>query len=738
VRCVGRYAIVTGLAIESRRPKVTPLGRNKSNSSKDAAGETAKQTAKTADWEYVPLEDDLRERDRTFTTTSRMGAGETAKPSMQDVFGPGGFLEKCMAGGFDRSVVNSDYEYRAAQLEMAELVHDAFETHHHAIVEAGTGTGKTLAYLIPAICSGRRVVISTATKSLQEQLFQKDIPFLRKHFAPNLNVAVMKGRSNFLCISKLNQMQDQALLKGIEEVDAYRQIKDWAKLTETGDRAELTFLPDDSELWGRLDARRDTCTGQKCPSFNPCFVTGMHQRAKEADLIIVNHHLFFADLALKQDDFGSILPEYSAVVFDEAHEIEDVASEYFGRQISNFRFEELARDTDQTLRLLRVGTPSLLRKTQRIRERNRSFFELFPPREGRFSFSRNERAAFLEQNREAYDVLVASLKSLETKLAAQTNKPEELTRIARRSFELRQELTFLFESNEKNLVYWYERRTKGVFLTATPIDVSQILRQRLFEQFDTVILTSATLTVGGRFDYIRQRLGIDHAKERTLPPEFDYPKQALLYLPRKMPDVRDAGFSSKAADEIVQMLEHSQGRAFCLFTSYSQMNELFERVRSRVSFPMLLQGTAPRSALLEKFKNTEGAVLFATASFWQGVDVPGEQLSCVIVDRLPFAVPSDPIVAARVQALQEDGRNAFAEFQVPQAVLSLKQGFGRLIRTKTDRGVLALLDTRIQRMPYGKIFLESLPRYRVTQELNDVARFLDGSKEKAAHPASPA
>ncbi len=658
---------------------------------------------------------------------------------MQEVFGPGGFLEKCMKGGFDRSVVSSDYEYRAAQLEMAELVHDAFASHHHAIVEAGTGTGKTLAYLIPAICSGRRVVISTATKSLQEQLFQKDIPFLQKHFAPNLKVAVMKGRSNFLCISKLNQAQDQALLRGIEEVDYFRQIKDWAKLTETGDRAELTFLPDDSELWGRLDARRDTCTGQKCPSFNPCFVTGMHQRAKEADLIIVNHHLFFADLALKQDDFGSILPEYSAVVFDEAHEMEDVASDYFGRQISNFRLEELARDTDQTLRLLHQGTPSLLRKTQRIRERSRSFFEVFPPREGRFSFSRNERAAFLEQNRETYDALISSLKSLETELSALTNRPEELTRMARRSFELRQELSFLFESNEKNFVYWYERRNKGVFLTATPIDVSQILREKLFEQFDTVILTSATLTVGGRFDYIRQRLGVDHAKERTLPPEFDYPKQAMLYLPRKMPDVRDTGFASKAADEIVQLLEHSQGRAFCLFTSYAQMNELFERVRPRVSFPLLLQGTAPRSALLERFKNTEAAVLFATASFWQGVDVPGEQLSCVIVDRLPFAVPSDPIVASRVAALQEDGRNAFAEFQVPQAVLSLKQGFGRLIRTKTDHGVLALLDTRIQRMPYGKIFLESLPRYRVTHELTDVGRFLDSSaKRKAANSASPA
>jgi len=714
------------------------LGRKNSNSSREAAAGSAAQAAKTVERRYV--EENLREQDaevETRTQASESGNGG-AKPSMREVFGPGGFLEKCMKGGFDRPVVGSDYEYRAAQLQMAELVHEAFESHHHAIVEAGTGTGKTLAYLIPAICSGRRVVISTATKSLQEQLFQKDIPFLQKHFAPNLKVAVMKGRSNFLCISKLNQTQDQTLLKSIEEVDYFRQIKDWAKLTETGDRAELTFLPDDSELWGRLDARRDTCTGQKCASFNPCFVTGMHQRAKEADLIIVNHHLFFADLALKQDDFGSILPEYSAVVFDEAHELEDVASDYFGRQISNFRFEELARDTDQTLRLLHQGTPSLLRKTQRIRERSRSFFELFPPREGRFSFLRNERAAFLEQHRETYDALVSALKSLETELSALPNRPEELTRMARRSFELRQELSFLFESNEKNFVYWYERRNKGVFLTATPIDVSQILREKLFEQFDTVILTSATLTVGGRFDYIRQRLGIDHAKERTLPPEFDYPKQAMLYLPRKMPDVRDAGFASKAADEIVQMLEHSQGRAFCLFTSYTQMNDLFERVRPRVPFPLLLQGTAPRSALLERFKNTEAAVLFATASFWQGVDVPGEQLSCVIVDRLPFAVPSDPIVAARVAALQEDGRNAFAEFQVPQAVLSLKQGFGRLIRTKTDRGVLALLDTRIQRMPYGKIFLESLPRYSVTQELTDVARFLDGSATGKANSASPA
>jgi ATP-dependent DNA helicase DinG len=680
-----------------------------------SAAETEKSRA--AERRYVPLDEEHPRRETNEVPAEKSAAEKKNQPDMREVFGPGGLLERCMIGG---------YEHRRAQLMMAELVQDAFESRHHVVVEAGTGTGKTLAYLLPAICSGRRVVISTATKSLQEQLYQKDIPFLQKHFAPELKVAVMKGRSNFLCRAKLHQIADQPILKGMEEMDAFRQIQDWSKLTETGDRAELTFLPDDSELWTRIDARRDTCTGQKCPEFKQCFITAMQQRAKEADLIIVNHHLFFADLALKQDDFGSILPEYSAVVFDEAHEMEDVASDYFGRQISNYRFEELARDADLSMRLLHLGTPSLLRRTQRIRERSRAFFDAFPARDGRYPFERNEREAFLEQHRETYDALTSALKGLETEFAALAQKPEELLRISRRSFEIRQELAFLFESHERNFVYWYERRNKGVFLAATPIDVSQVLRARLFEQFDSIVLTSATLTVAGRFEYIRQRLGLDHAKEGALPPEFDWGKQALLYMPRAIPDVRNPGFSQVAADEIVKLLELSQGRAFCLFTSYSQMNDLFERVRGRVSFPLLLQGTAPRSALLERFKNTQGAVLFATSSFWQGVDVPGDQLSCVIVDRLPFAVPSDPIVAARVKALQEDGRNAFSEFQVPQAVLALKQGFGRLVRTKTDRGVLALLDSRIQRMAYGKIFLESLPAYSTTQELRDVARFLEG------------
>ena len=705
----------------------------KRNSKADPLEAKQKRKQEAMERVYVPLEEEHAPRrpaappaahsctdefDEIALESASQEHADTSSPSMRDIFGPGGLLERSMIGG---------YEHRAGQLQMAEAIHDAFANHHHAIVEAGTGTGKTLAYLLPAICSGRRVVISTATKSLQEQLYQKDVPFLQKHFAPNLKVAVMKGRSNFLCLTKAHAMSDQPMLRGMEEVDAFRQILQWAKLTETGDRTELTFLPDDSDLWSRIDARRDTCTGQKCPQFNECFVTQMHRRAKDADLIIVNHHLFFADLALKQDDFGSVLPEYSAVVFDEAHEMEDVASDYFGQQISNFRFEELARDADQTMRLAHLGTPSLLKRTQRIREKNRAFFDTFPAREGRFPFSRQERETFLEQNREAYDALHNALKGLETEIAALTQRPEELVRIARRSFEIRQEFAFLFETNEKNYVYWFERRNKGVFLAATPIDVSQILREKLFESFDTVILTSATLTVAGRFEFIRQRMGLDHTKECALPPEFAYEEQALLYLPHRMPDVRDGGFAGKAADEIVTLLELSQGRAFCLFTSYAQMNDLFERVRGRLDFPVMLQGTAPRSVLLERFKTTPNAVLFATASFWQGVDVPGEQLSCVIVDRLPFAVPSDPIIAARVRALQEDGRNAFAEFQVPEAVLALKQGFGRLIRTKTDRGVLALLDTRILRMPYGKIFLESLPCYRRTHDLGEVKRFLSAS-----------
>src|SRR5271170_5484003 len=330
-------------------------------------------------------------------------ANSPADLSMDDIFGQGGLLEKCHPG----------YEYRASQLEMARVVEQAFAKRRHAIVEAGTGTGKTLAYLVPALRSGRRVVISTATKALQEQLFQKDVPFIQKHFAPNLKVALMKGRGNFLCLQKAAQLEGQPVLKNLDEVDWFSQVRDWAHSSDTGDRVELGFLPDDSDLWHRLDARRDTCTGKKCPDFERCFITRMQQRAAEADLIIVNHALFFADLALKQDDFGSIIPEYSAVIFDEAHEIEDVASDYFGRKSSGHRFDELARDAEQALRGSQIGSPALLRRVARLREKSKTFFEAFPEKEGRYDFPPAEREAFRERNAEAYDGLSKALKGLE-------------------------------------------------------------------------------------------------------------------------------------------------------------------------------------------------------------------------------------------------------------------------------------------------------------------------------------
>jgi len=637
--------------------------------------------------------------------------------TLREFFGPEGLLARC----------HPQYEFRPGQLEMAEAVEQAFQQKRHLLVEAGTGTGKTLAYLIPVLRSGRRVVISTGTKNLQEQLFYKDIPFLQQHLPGEIRATYMKGRSNYLCRQKFYELEGQPVLKGLEELDHYARIRDWEKQTETGDRAELETLPDTSELWTKVDARREACTGKKCAQFDRCFITLMHQRAAAADIVIVNHHLFFADLAVRQDDFASIIPDYSAIIFDEAHELEEVASQYFGVQVSNYRLDELARDTESTLQLKQLDSKRLRRLLRGLRECSHSFFALFPSEEGRFPFEAREE--FLERHQEAYAALLETLKSLETAFAALPEKPEEIYNLIRRTLEMRTELRFLLESRERNFVFWYERRNRGVFLQATPIDVSSILRERLFDCYDTIVLTSATLAVAGQFDYLKARLGIRNAQEKVLPHSFDYAQQALLYTPEHLPDIRSPAFVPRAAEEIVQLLEASQGRAFVLFTSHTQMNEIHRRVVQLSMFPLLLQGTAPKTVLLERFRRQENAVLFATASFWQGVDVQGPQLSCVIIDRLPFAVPTDPVVAARIRALTEEGRNAFVEYQIPEAIIALKQGFGRLIRARTDYGILAILDNRILRKQYGKLFFDSLPPYRVTSELAVVRQFMESRED---------
>jgi ATP-dependent DNA helicase DinG len=635
---------------------------------------------------------------------------------------------------------------------MAQAVEQALEEKRHLIVEAGTGTGKTLAYLMPVIRSGKRVIISTGTKNLQEQLFYKDVPFLEQALfgeaasGSRLSVCYMKGRNNYLCRKKHYDLTDQPVLSGFEEIEQYRAIAAWEKTTATGDRAELAELPEASALWHKLDARSEACIGQKCSEWERCFITEMRRRGMESDIIIVNHHLFFADLAIKLQAEGApdagILPEAAAVIFDEAHELEDVAGNYFGISVSNLRVEDLARDVEASLQHNRMLSASLSGALGSLRERSQFFFSLLPPGEGRFAFE--TRREFLEENGDEFLALNQALTRLAGELEGLPQKPEEIFNFVRRAQELQVQLTFALESDDRNTVFWIERRggranslqrqrgtektgRQNVFLQATPIHVGPILREHLWSKLECAVLTSATLAVGGGFEYIRQRLGLEHARESVLPSHFDYENQALFYVPPDLPDARTPQFAALAAERIRKLLEITRGRAFVLFTSYAQMNDVYQRLLGELEFPMLRQGDAPKTALLEEFRLTPNSVLFATSSFWQGVDVQGEQLSCVIIDRLPFAVPSDPVVAARVKAIDADGGNAFFQYQVPAAVITLKQGFGRLIRSLHDRGLLVLLDNRILKKQYGRVFIESLPNYKKTTEMRVVEEFFGPS-----------
>src|SRR5713226_5624799 len=671
---------------------------------------------------------------------------------MNEIFGPDGLISKA----------HPEYEHRPGQIEMAEAVLRAFEQKHHLIVEAGTGTGKTLAYLVPAIAaacgSGARVVISTGTKNLQEQLIDKDIPFLHDVLPKPFRAAVMKGRNNYACLHRIRGAESMPVLTGLEEIDQFDEVARWVRETETGDRAELSTLPENLPFWRHIDARSDTCLGQKCPDFEPCFLTRMRQRAIDADIVVVNHHLFFADLALRNGAYGAVLPDYAAVILDEAHQIEDVASEYFGSQVSTYQIDDLLSDVG----FLKLENGEVERELARISARIQRFADAFwisfregRGLEGRFAIAPQygnpmhrgsgrvstfegadaeidfaEPQARMPAGRPQdagapYNALDNALNRLETALDVLKDAPADAESIVRRTRQIRFDLNFIVKGEDKKFVYWLERRGRGVFLRASPIDVSGLLQDRLFEKVPTVILTSATLSSAGNFRFIRERLGLDQAEEMIAESIFDFENQAVLYLPPRMPDPRSPQWGPAAATEVIKIVTATEGRAFVLSTSNAGMNELYERVASQIDYPCFVQGRASKGALLKKFRETPNAVLFATSSFWQGVDVRGEQLSCVIIDKLPFAVPSDPIVAARQRHIEEQGGSSFYEYSVPQAIISLKQGLGRLIRSTTDRGVLAVLDPRLRTKMYGQTFLQSLPPCRITSEIDELRRVFE-------------
>ena len=635
----------------------------------------------------------------------------------QSVFRPGGFL----------SGVVRNYECRGAQLKMAEAVADALDRRTTLLVEAATGTGKTWAYLIPAILSGKKVIVSTGTKTLQDQLYFKDLPFLSEFLPFRFTFSMMKGKSNYLCLHRFGQSLQQPSFESFEAESHFGIVRQWSTRTKTGDRAEISELPETSPLWQEVSVKGEACLGAQCESYDRCYITQARQAAAAADIVIVNHHLFFADLALKEASYGELLPRYDAVVFDEAHLLEEVATQYFGTSISSYRIDDFVHDAERDFRYMQVADAGCFEQCKRILSASNLFFHFFRKGEERYRLKGRD---FSPEVLSAGHALSGSLQRLKEQLGALRLKSEAIAHLCERIESLTSDLQLFLtiDGAEQEYVYWAEKRKQAVFLYASPLDVSAILRERLFEKEVSTILTSATLASRSGFDFVRDRLGIAEADELVLPTPFEYEKQALLYLPTHLPNPSERSFTAAASEEIARILKESEGRAFLLFTSWKNMEEVYRNLSGRLPYLLLKQGDQPKQSLIEAFKREVSSVLFGTASFWQGVDVPGESLSCVVIDKLPFASPTDPLIAARVDFLMQKGEDPFLSFQLPSAVLALRQGIGRLIRTRDDRGLIAVLDRRITQKEYGKHFLSALPPAPRTAAFDEVRSFFSDQK----------
>ncbi|MEN5220658.1 ATP-dependent DNA helicase [Stenotrophomonas sp. TWI602] len=641
---------------------------------------------------------------------------------------------------------------RPAQLRLTAAIAEAFDQRDVLLAEAGTGTGKTYAYLVPALLSGLKTIISTGTRALQDQLYHRDLPRVRAALGVGHSSALLKGRANYLCRYRLQQARGEPRFSSPEQVAQFQRILAWAGRTKYGDMAELEALPEDSPLYPMVTSTIDNCLGTECPFWDDCFVVQARQRAQAADVVVVNHHLLLADLALKQEGFGEILPGAQAFVIDEAHQLPELAANFFGEGFGMRPWQELARDCLAESRSV-AGAQAALQERAAALEQTlrdlRAAMDGLPPRGTQW------RALTVPQVRDGFDAAMSTLVQLRDALAGVREASPGLDACHARAMEAVSRLSRWLGDDAPMLdfdtdpdeapppaeVLWYELTPRGFRCQRTPMDVSGPLREHRQRSMAAWVFTSATLTVDGGFEHISQRLGLDDPVSLLQPSPFDWAQQALCYLPTDLPDPAARGFGTALIRALTPVLEASHGRAFLLFASHRALREAAEALRD-APWPLFVQGEAPRATLLQRFRESGNGVLLGSASFREGVDVVGDALSVVVIDKLPFAAPDDPVFEARLDAIRRDGGNPFRDEQLPQAVIALKQGVGRLIRSETDRGVLVLCDPRLLSRSYGRIFLDSLPPFRRTRSLTDVQAFFAPQWSLAdpapvAAPASP-